>query len=74
MDIKTVGDLKEALKEHDDDTPIGVWSWVQFGNDFDNTDDVQYHKIQYVDTGWHLDNDVSTVNIQIVREIVTEEE
>ncbi len=68
--VRTVGELRDALKEHDDNAPIGIWSWIQYGDDPTDTDDVQYHAIQSIDTGWHLNNDIKTVNIQIAREII----
>ena len=65
--ITTVGQLRKALKNHDDDAPVGIFSWEPDG------DDVQNHEIEYVDTGWWLDSkkypegDKRTINICFIR-------
>lgn len=68
--IKTVGELRKALKIHDDDAPIGLFSLVK---DSYELDDVVHHTINAIETGWfldskkHPDGDPKTVNICFTR-------
>lgn len=61
--VTTVGEMRAALADYDDGAPIGVWvSDIDGDGELDN---VRYHRIESIDTGWILNEDDRTVNIQI---------